>query len=161
VSSLREFLASEAEKLQGERSKAMKKRDEWIASVERLLAQIKEWLEDADTRKILTLTEGRAAFREVGIGNYEAPFLLVEIGMRQVSIRPVARNVAGAVASTGAIDILQAYGRVDMASPLEKYMLFRTAKEPEDRWIIVGEDRYRSQPFDRESFEAAFRGLLE
>ncbi len=161
MASLKEFLASEAEKLRDEQSAAMKKRDEWIASVERLLAQIKEWLHEADTRQILTFEEGRVSLREVGIGGYEVPCLHIEIGARQVSIKPVARVVAGALSSTGSIHILKSYGRVDMASPLEKYMLFRTEKEPEDRWVIIEEDGYRSQPFDRDSFESAFQRLLE
>jgi hypothetical protein len=40
-------------------------------------------------------------------------------------------------------------------------MLFRTEKEPEDRWVVIEDDGYRSQPFDRDSFESAFQRLLE
>jgi hypothetical protein len=160
VASLKEFLESEAEKLRGEQSQAMMKRDEWIASVQGLLDRIKEWLRDADTRRILTLKEDRVRLREVGIGDYEAPALFVEIGARQVSIKPVARVVAGALASSNAVHIIKSYGRVDMASPLEKFLLFRTQKAPEDRWIIIEEDGYRSQPLDRNSFETAFQSLL-
>jgi hypothetical protein len=130
VATLKVFLASEAEKLRSEQAEAVSKRDEWVASVERLLAQIKQWLREADTGQILIFKEGRVALREVGIGGYEAPVLFVEIGARQVSIRPVARVVAGPLSSTGSIHILKSYGRVDMASPLEKHMLFRTEKEP-------------------------------
>jgi hypothetical protein len=161
VSSLREFLASEAEKLRGERSEATRKREEWTSSVQRLLDRIKDWLVEADTEKVLTLNEGRTGLREAGIGDYEAPFLVVGIGARQVAIRPIARFVAGPLSSTGAIHVLKSYGRVDMQSALEKCMLFRTETTPGDRWVIIEEDGYRSQPFDRESFESAFRRLLE
>lgn len=161
VATLREFLASEAEKLRGEQAEMIVRRDEWLASVGRLFAKIQEWLRDADPGGgLLTLEEGRVAIREVGIGGYEAPVLFVKVGRRQATIRPVARNVAGALASTNATRILKAYGRVDMESPLGRYMLFRTQKEPEDRWIVIEEDGYRSQAFDRDTFESAFQGLL-
>lgn len=161
MATLKEFLASEAEKLRGEQSEAMKKRDEWIASVDRLLAQARDWLREADAKQVLTFREGRVALREWGIGAYEAPALFVEIGARHVSIKPIARVVAEPLSYTGSIHILKAYGRVDMASALERYMLFRTQKDPEDRWVIIEEDGYRSRPFDRDSFESAFQGLLE
>jgi hypothetical protein len=159
--SLREFLASEAANLRDERSEAMKKRDEWIASVDRLFGQIKAWLLEADTEHALTLSEGRYELAEVGIGRYEAPVLLVALGVREVSIKPVARFVAGPLSSTGSIHIIRAYGRVDMSNGLEKYMIFRTDKEPDDRWVIIEQDGYRTQPLNQESFESAFQSLLE
>ena len=158
---LKEFLAEEAEKLRGEQSDAVRKRDEWVASIDRLLSRIKEWLHDADTAQLVSFREGRVLIREVGVGDYEAPVLFVDVGVRQVSVTPVARVVAGGLSSTGAIQILKAYGRVDMASPLEKYMLFRTQKDPEDRWVIIEDNGYRSEPFNRETFESAFQRLLE
>ena len=74
--SLKEFLASEAEKLQSERSEAMKKRDEWVESVGRLLAQIEDWLGEADSGRVLTYRRGQMTLREAGIGTYDVPFLL-------------------------------------------------------------------------------------
>ena len=159
--SLKEFLAAEAEKLQSERSEAMKKRDEWIESVGRLLHQIEEWLGEADSGQALTRKRGHLTLREVGIGTYDVPFLLIELGVREVSITPVARFVAGPLSSTGSMHILRSYGRVDMGNRLEKYMLFRIEKDPVDRWVIIEEDGYRTQPFDRDSFESAFQSLLE
>jgi hypothetical protein len=159
--SLKEFLASEAEKLASERSVAMKKRDEWIESVGRLLHQIEVWLGEADSGRILTYTRGHLPLREAGIGAYDVPSLLVELGAREVSIKPVARFVAGPLSSTGAIHIIRAYGRVDMSNRLEKYMIFRTEKELEDRWIIIEQDGYRTQPLNQDSFESAFQSLLE
>jgi hypothetical protein len=159
--SLKEFLATESEKLQSERSEAMKKRDEWVESVGRLFFQIQEWLGEADSGRILTFQTGHITLREAGIGRYDAPILLVELGAREVSIKPVARFVAGPLSSTGAMHILRSYGRVDMGNRLEKYMLFRTERDPADRWVIIEEDGYRTQPFDQDSFESAFQSLLE
>jgi hypothetical protein len=159
--SLKEYLASEAEKLQSERSEAMKKRDEWIESVGRLLKQIEVWLAEADSGRVLTYQRGHLTLREVGIGSYEVPFLLIGLGAREVSIKPVARFVAGPLSATGSIHILRSYGRLDMGNRLNKYMLFRTEKDPEDRWALIEEDGYRTQPFNQDSFESAFQSLLE
>jgi hypothetical protein len=161
VASLKEFLASEAEKLQNERSDAMKKRDEWVASVGRLLTQIREWLGEADANQVLTIEEGQLTLREAGIGTYDVPFLLIELGAREISINPIARFVAGPSSSTGSIRILRAYGRVDMSNRLDKYMIFRLEKELDGPWIIIEEDGYRSQPFNRDTFESAFQTLLK
>jgi hypothetical protein len=159
--SLKEFLAAEAEKLQSERSKAMKKRDEWIESVGRLLNQIEEWLGEADSGRILTFQKGHLTLREVGIGTYDVPFVLIELGAREVSIKPVARFVAGPLSSTGAMRVLRSYGRVDMSNGLDKYMMFRIEKHLDGPWIIIEEDGDRSNSFDRDSFESAFQRLLE
>jgi hypothetical protein len=99
--------------------------------------------------------------RDAGIGTYDAPFVLIELGAREVSIKPIARFVAGPSSSTGAIRILRAFGRVDMTNGLEKYLIFRTEKELDGPWIIIEEDGYRSQPFNRDTFESAFQRLLE
>jgi predicted transcriptional regulator len=71
VASLKEFLAGEAEKLRTEQSEAMTKREEWIAAVDRLLAQIKDWLEHADEGRILIMQESSVPISEQGIGTYE------------------------------------------------------------------------------------------
>lgn len=159
--SLKEFLTSEAERLQSERSEAMKKRDEWVEAVGWLFHQIEVWLGEADSERLLTYKRGHISLRETGIGAYDAPILLVELGTREVRIQPVARFVAGPLAATGAIHILRAYGRVDMTNGLEKYMIFRTQKEPDGPWIIIEEDGYRSQAFTKDSFESTFQSLLE
>ncbi len=159
--SLKEYLASEAEKLQSEQSDAMRKRDEWVESVGRLLAQIRNWLDEADSRRILIYKSGQMTLREAGIGTYDVPLLIIELGAREVSIKPIARFVAGPLSSTGAMHILRSYGRVDMGNRLEKYMIFRTDKELDGPWIIIEEDGYRSQPFNKETFESAFQRLLE
>jgi hypothetical protein len=161
VATLKEFLASEAGKLQSERSEAMKKRDEWIASVGRLLAQIEEWLSEADSGRVLTFQRGQVTLREMGVGTYDVPTLLIELGAREVSVKPIARFVAGPLASTGVMHVMRAYGRVDMGNRLEKYMIFRTEKELGGPWIIIEEEGYRSQPFNRDTFESAFQSLLE
>jgi hypothetical protein len=34
-------------------------------------------------------------------------------------------------------------------------------KDPDDRWVIIKQDGYRTQPFQQDTFELAFQSLLE
>jgi hypothetical protein len=147
-------------RLQSEKSKAERKRDEWVGAVDRLKVRIQNWLAEDDPRQLLQI--GRLPFhlRERGIGSYRIDGLSIGLGPREVRLEPVARNVAGSVATTGAISMPRAFGRVDLTNGLEKYLIFRDAVEPEDRWRILDEDRHEARPFDRQSFEDALRDLL-
>jgi hypothetical protein len=158
VPSLKEFLAGEAEKLRSEHSDAMNKRREWIAAVDRLLAQMKDWLKEADPEQILMIQETSHKLRERMIGTYEAHGLSIGLGLREIRVEPVARYVAGPMSQDGTI---RAYGRVDMTNGLDRYMLFRTDRGADGTWIIIDQDRYRIQPFNQESFESACRSLLD
>ena len=74
---------------------------------------------------------------------------------------PIARNVAGPLSATGVIHVSRAYGRVDLTDGLQKFMIFRAQKVPEDRWSIIEQDGFRMQAFDQFTFEEAFKALLE
>jgi hypothetical protein len=161
VASLKEFLESEADKLRSEQAAALTERQEWIAAVERLLAQIKEWLGEADTKEILRIEEAPLRLSEQGLGTYEIPALTIGLGTREVRIKPVARFVAAPLRSTGIIHVPRAYGRVDLTNGLDRYMIFRTELEPDDRWIMIEQNEPLMEPLDRKSFEAAFQSLLE
>jgi hypothetical protein len=47
----------------------------------------------ADPGRFLTIEETTHKLREHGIGSYEAPGLWIGIGVRQVRVEPVARDV--------------------------------------------------------------------
>ncbi len=159
--SLKEFLASEAEKLRGEQAEALTKRQEWVASVDRLLARIKEWLAEADARRILMIDESPIRIGERGLGTYEIPALTIGMGTREVRIKPIARFVAAPLRVAGSLQVPRAYGRVDMTNGLDRYMIFRVDMDPDDRWTIFEENGPLMKPFDRDSFESAFKSLLE
>jgi hypothetical protein len=161
VASLKEFLESEAEKLRSEQSEALTKREEWIAAVDRLLAQIKAWLAQADTKGILMIDGSPIRIGERGLGTYEIPALTIGMGTREVRIKPIARVVAAPLRETGRMPVPRAYGRVDMTNGLDRYMIFRTWKDPDDRWTIIEENGPLMEPFDQGSFESAFQSLLE
>ena len=160
LASLKEFLAGEAEKLRSEQSEAMTERQEWIAAVDRLLAQIKDWMHQADESGILIVHEATFPMSEQGIGTYEIRSLTIGLGPREVRIKPVARFVASPLRSNGVIHIPRAYGLVYMTNGLDKFKIFRTEKVPTDRWTIVEQDSSRIERFDRNSFESAFESLL-
>jgi hypothetical protein len=161
VASLKEFLESAAEKLRSEQAAALTKRQEWIAAVERLLAQIKEWLGQADTQRILRIDEAPLRIGEQGLGTYEIPALTIGLGPSEVRIKPVARYVAAPLRSTGIIQVPRAYGRVDMTNGLDRYMIFRTEMDPDDRWVMIEQNEPLMEQFDRKSFESALKSLLE
>ena len=69
--------------------------------------------------------------------------------------------MAGPLSSTGAIHVSRAFGRVDLTDGLQKFMIFRVEKDPEDRWSIIEQDRFQMRALDPSAFEEAFKALLE
>jgi hypothetical protein len=161
VASLKEFLKEQAENLRTQEPERAKKRDEWVAAVDRLCNRIKEWLDQADPEKVLTVQDRPYEIREEGIGTYKVSGISISLGPRHVDVEPVARNVMGPLSTTGVIYVSRAYGRVDLSNGLEKFMVFRVEKEPEDRWSIIGQDRPLMELLDQSTFEAALQSLLE
>jgi hypothetical protein len=161
VRSLKEFLDEQAERLKTEPSKAAARRDEWVAAVERLMAQVRDWLAEADPNHVLAIEERTVKIREEMIGSYEVPALTIILGLRSVRVEPIARNVMGPLEQTGAFRVIRVFGRVDLTNGLEKYMIFRRAKELDGPWDVVKEDAYPMQPFNHASFEAAIQDLFE
>ncbi len=161
MASLKEFLESEAEKLRGEQSDAIKRREEWVAAVDRLIAQIKEWLREADPGRILTIEETTHELREHGIGSYEAPGLWIGIGVRQVRVEPISRNVIGPARLSGDYYGGRAYGRVDMTNGSQRFMIIRMNKGLDGQWSITDQDPDWTDRFDQDSFGTALKSLLE
>jgi hypothetical protein len=162
VASLKEFLKEQAENLRIQEPERAKKRDEWVAAVSRLCSQIRGWLSQADPDgEILEIKDRHYEIREEGIGTYTVSGISISLGPRHVDVVPVARNVVGPLSTTGVIYVPRAYGRVDLSNGLEKFMLFRVEKQPEDRWTLVGQDRPQMERLDQSTFEAAFQSLLE
>jgi len=162
MGSLKDFIAERAEKLRTEEPRAVQKRDEWVAAVDRPNQHVKEWLAQADPdHKVLEVRERPYQLREEGIGTYEARGLSISVGRREVRVEPIARNIAGPLSATGVIHVNRAYGRVDLSDGLKKFMIFRVEKDPEVRWNIIEQDGFHMQTLDQATFEEAFKSLLE
>jgi hypothetical protein len=161
VGSFQQFLEDQAASVENEKSKAASRRDEWLGAVNRLNDDVRSWLAKDDPKGYLAIEDEAHELREVGIGTYQIPGLLIGLGPREVRLKPIARYVAGSVASAGVIHIPRAFGRVDLTNGLSKYMIFRVETDPGDRWKIIKQDGYEVRPLDPRSFEDALRDLLE
>src|SRR4051812_12099208 len=95
MSRLKKFLAEHAEKLKVDQQEALKKRDEWVEAVGRLMEQIRGWLESSDPDHFLEVREETHKISERGIGTYEVSGLVIALGQRLVRVKPIARNVMG------------------------------------------------------------------
>jgi hypothetical protein len=161
VKTLEEFLAerSEIERSRADEKKAIQQ--EWIWAVRRLMGQIQEWLQDADPGRSLEIKESYCEIREVNVGVYSVPGLVILHEAREIRIVPVARMVVGPLLSDGGARMSRAFGRVDMTDGGEKFMLFRSQMDPSDEWVIVEDRGYVVRKFDRQAFEEAMQSLLE
>jgi hypothetical protein len=161
VKTLKEFLADRAEVERGLADEKKTLQSEWIWAVRRLVAQIREWLSDADQEKILRLTEDHIEIRELQLGVYTVPRLSIQLHAQEVRLVPIARMVVGPNLSNGIIHVSRAFGRVDLKSGDRRYLLFRSQKEPTDSWMIVEDEGFTVKRFDRDSFEEAMQSLLQ
>ncbi len=159
MSTLTDFLKEEAQRLRAESQSAQERRDEWIASLGRLMPQLRQWLEQADTEKVLNVVDSPASLEEEGLGKYTVPRLKITLGTRRINVLPFARNVVGSL--PGSEPPLKLQGRVDVVGPDEKYMLYRVQTPEGEKWFIVDDERYRFQPLDKASFEAAVLSMLQ
>jgi hypothetical protein len=156
---LKEFLREQAEYLRPQEAAREEMKKEWIAVVERLLAQMTDWLKDSDQERILILKTGMIERSEERIGIYQIPTLSIQLGSRLVSVEPVAFNVL----APGIHRPLngQFRGRVDLRGELYKYTLYRFVDiSGEETWSMIDDRTFKSQPFSREAFEEALVSLF-
>src|SRR5947209_6758390 len=87
---LREFLLKNAPR---DEIKRRHWREEWIAAVDRLLAQLSTWLREGGTADLLDLEPLDFEKREQGLGAYHIRGLAIHYGERTVKVVPVGRRV--------------------------------------------------------------------
>ncbi len=161
MSTLKEFLVSQRDRTAKERDAVCQTRAEWLTSLDRLIAQVRDWLKEADPDgEHLKIEEERHALDEEAIGAYEAPGLSITLGATRVRLVPIARYVSGTYSDAGKFAIIRAYGRVDLTNGIEKHLIFRERFGP-DGWCIVEYQGFEKAPFNRATFEAALKTLLE
>ena len=161
MSTLQEFLRERADQLHASLSERTKIQKEWSDAVHRLVVQIAGWLKDADSEGILDIQLETIQLREFGLGVYLVPSLLISLEAQEVRVDPIARNAVGPVWSDGAIHTGKSFGRVDLTNGIDRYLMFRVAVDPEDRWVIVDEDAYVPRELNRRSFDQAMQSLLQ
>jgi hypothetical protein len=161
MNTLETFLAQRAEIKRGRADHETALQKEWNAAVERLLDQMTNWLRTADKERLLEIERTHHRLREMEVGVYDAPGLIVRLDAREVRVVPIARMVVGPDLSNGIIRIVRSFGRVDMTDGARKYLVFRTRIDPAEEWTIVEDEGFTFKKFTRESFEEAMQSLLQ
>ncbi len=161
MKTLKEFLAERAEIERGRADEKRAMQQEWRESLHRLVRQVQEWLRDSDSEHLLEVEESYHEIREVDVGVYTAPGLVIRLEAREVRLIPIARKVAGPYLSNGLVHVKRAFGRADLVAGGKKYLLYRSQADPTDDWVIVEDDGFAVRRLDRRSFEEAMQSLLE
>src|SRR5437868_3005920 len=112
MSTLKEFLTSRAEIERERLDEKLAIQNEWRAAVLRLIEQIVAWLQDADARRILEIHDDSHLLREVNVGVYNLPGLVIRLEAEEVRVVPIARNAVGPVEDIGSTRIRRSLGRV-------------------------------------------------
>src|SRR5438270_13787812 len=121
---LREFLLKNAPRAEQEKRRR-ESREEWIAAVDRLLAQLRGWLTDAGSAELLDLEPLDFEKREQGLGTYHIRGLAIHFGESTVKVVPVGRNVLAHLGPYAEAGHEKAEGRVDITNGANKYYLYR------------------------------------
>jgi hypothetical protein len=175
----REFLQQQAKRHQAEVAAGQATVDEWRAAVERLFAQIREWLRASDPEGLIEIKEGQEDVKERGLGPYRVPRLDLRAFGKWIGIIPKARRTVGTATPPQKSAPERAEGRVDMTDELRRYVLYRFRENGRDVWLIdglarggvvpdktwPGDVQYvpRSEPIplDQEAFERALMSYLQ
>jgi hypothetical protein len=155
---LREFLLQKAPGAE-QAIRRRQWREEWVAAVDRLLAQLRAWLTEAGTAELLDLEPLDFAKREEGLGAYHVQGLAIHFGERTVNVVPVGRNVLAHLGPYAEPGHEKAEGRVDITNGAYKYFLYRKLTHAGEQWLVQDE-RSDIRPLDRERFEAILQDLL-
>jgi hypothetical protein len=156
---LREFLLGNAPSVEKERQRRQA-RDEWIAAVSRLLAQMRDWLTEAGAADLLDLRPLEIGRREQSLGAYVAPGLAIHFGERTVKVEPIARAVLAPRALAPESGRPRADGRVDVTNDgYIRYHLYRKLNPDGEQWFVQDE-RSSIRPLNKELFEEILQELL-
>ncbi len=156
---LREFLLQNAPRAEQERQRRQS-REQWIAAVDRLLAQLRTWITEAGTAELLDLETLEFEKREQGLGAYHIQGLAIHFGESTVKVMPIGRNVAAHLGPYAEPGHEKAEGRVDITNGAYKYVLYRKLNDAgQEQWLVQHEGS-GIQPLDREQFEAILTDLL-
>ena len=156
MTSFQEFLKKKAEEQRD--VPARERREEWVASLDRLWDQVVAWLKEDDPEGFLAISRGTTSLTERGLGTYDAPTLDISVGGSEVSMRPIARNVVGSVDLPGRAP-RRADGCVDIADRSTRYRIYRIVEDGREAWYAVGE-RHKVSPLDKARLEEILQDLL-
>jgi hypothetical protein len=155
--SLREFLLKNVP-----RDEILRRRwrEDWIAYVDRLLKQLRDWLAEGNAVDLLDLETLEFEKREQGLGAYHIQGLAIHFGERTVKVVPVGRTVLAHLGPYAKPGHENAEGRVDITNGAYKYYLYLKLDDAGKEQWLVQDDRSGIRPLDREQFEAILKDLL-
>jgi hypothetical protein len=159
MTTLAEFLKEQAEEQRRQAPQVEQKRQEWVGALEGLLQQMEQWLEKADSERVLRLERTKVTLREEGLGLYTAPGLIIELGTQRVEVLPRARNTAGAILLEDG-KTYRVQGRVDLTNGGLPFVLHRLVTDQGDQWFLLPGRDDRAKRLDKEVFEALLLSLL-
>jgi hypothetical protein len=170
-----EFLEQQAQKYQAEVGDGKAIVDEWRSAIERLFAQLRQWLNESDPKGHIEIEERQQEITEPGLGRYRVPRLDLRALGKWIGIIPKARRTVGTAQPPRKSAPERAEGRVDITDELRRYVLYRFREGDHDVWLIDGLERGyeekamsgivpppRSEPrvLDQEAFEQALMSYL-
>lgn len=156
---LREFLQQNAPRAEQEKQRR-RSREQWIAAVDRLLAQLRAWITEAGTAELLDLEPLKFEKREQGLGAYPIQGLAIHFGESTVKVIPVGRTVAAHLGRYAEPGHEKPEGRVDITNGAYKYYLYLKLNDAKEEQWLVQDERGDIRPLDREQLEAILKDLL-
>jgi hypothetical protein len=152
-----EFLRQQAEKYQDKVIKATL--EDWREAIQRLFAQLRAWLAEADPEGIIHIKEGKLEINEPSLGRYDVPRLDLHAFGKWVGIIPKARKTVGSATPPQRSAPERADGRVDITDELRRYVLYRFRQDSRDVWLI-DDLNSEAKPLDQGAFESALMSYL-
>lgn len=160
MTTLAEFLQNEGKEILARVSAAEQTRREWVASLGRLMEQIRTWLADADPEGVLKVTPQEFEVGEEKYGRYKAPGLVLDLGARRVEVRPGMRNPTNHPGKESYKERI-AEGAAEIRRGYATFRLYRKLDGQGERWLIADPDERVAKPFDRAALEEAVVRLLQ
>jgi hypothetical protein len=155
----KEFLRERAEKYQAESQSTKATLEEWWGAIERLFAQLREWLREDDPAGVIEIKESEWDVTEPGLGRYRIPRLDLRAFGKWVGIIPKARHTVGRASPPQKSAPQRADGRVDITDELRRYVLYRFREDGQEVWLIDDLES-EQKPLDKEAFERALMSYL-
>src|SRR4051812_7213296 len=95
------FLKEKGEQLRTVQPEREQLVSEWQAAVERLIAQIEQWVREADAERLIQDSRMSHTFNDEKMGPYTAPGLKLDLDGQTVGVEPVARRVVASIQPPG------------------------------------------------------------
>ncbi len=151
--SLKDFLASQEDRLRAEQSAQAQAIESWGASVVRLIEQIEEWIGESDPHKLVTLDLVLDKNHRSHLDSNIDTRLDICLGSRVIRIRPVALDLLGPRWKPGEGKWA---GRVDMSGDSYGYELFRFVDADEhEEWYLRNTRDYQLKVLNQANFDVA------